>query len=88
MRVSLLASAEFAVPTLEALIARGHELAIGTQPARPAGRGRAPRPTPVALRAVELGLPAHELEDVNAPEGLAWLVGTHPDLVAVVAYGQ
>jgi methionyl-tRNA formyltransferase len=88
MRVTLLASAEFAVPTLEALIAGGHEPAIGTQPARPAGRGRAARATPLARRAGELGLSAHELEDINAPDGLAWLVGTQPDLVIVVAFGQ
>ncbi|MBM3985144.1 MAG: methionyl-tRNA formyltransferase, partial [Planctomycetes bacterium] len=36
MRVTLLASAEFALPTLEALLASGHEVALGTQPARPA----------------------------------------------------
>jgi methionyl-tRNA formyltransferase len=88
MRVTLLASAEFGTPTLEALIAAGHEVAVGTQPARPAGRGRTPRPTAVARRAGELGLPAQELPDVNAPDGLAWLVGTHPDLVVVVAFGQ
>lgn len=88
MRVTLLASAEFAIPTLEALLASGHEVALGTQPARPAGRGRALRPTPVAARATELGLPAQELPDVNAPAGLDWLRGTAPDLVAVVAFGQ
>jgi methionyl-tRNA formyltransferase len=88
MRVTLLASAEFALPTLEALLASGHEVALGTQPARPAGRGQVLRPTPVAARAAELGLAAQELEDVNAPAGLDWLRTTHPDLVAVVAFGQ
>jgi methionyl-tRNA formyltransferase len=88
MRVTLLASAEFAGPTLEALIAGGHEVAVGTQPARKAGRGRAPRPTPIGRQAANLGLPARELEDVNAPEGLDWLVSTNPDLVVVVAFGQ
>ena len=48
MRVTLLASAEFAVPVLEALISSGHEAALGTQPARPAGRGRRQAPTPAA----------------------------------------
>ncbi len=88
MRVTLLASAEFALPTLEALLASGHEVALGTQPARPAGRGQQLRPTPVAARAAELGLAAQELEDVNAPAGLDWLRTTNPDLVAVVAFGQ
>jgi methionyl-tRNA formyltransferase len=88
MRVTLLAAAEFAIPTLEALVASGHEVALGTQPARPAGRGRQTRATPVAARSTELGLPAQELEDVNSPAGLDWLRLTHPDLVAVVAFGQ
>jgi methionyl-tRNA formyltransferase len=88
MRVTLLASAEFALPTLDALVAGGHELAVGTQPTRPAGRGRQPRPTPVASHAAGYGLPARELDDVNAPEGLAWLTASQPDLIAVVAFGQ
>ncbi len=88
MRVTLLASAEFAVPVLEALVSSGHEVALGTQPARPAGRGRRAASTPVALCAAEFGLAAEELDDVNAPEGLAWLTTTQPDLLAVVAFGQ
>jgi len=88
MRVTLLASADFAIPVLEALVASGHEVALGSQPARPAGRGQKSRATPVAARAAELGLPAHELADVNSPEGLDWLRTTAPDLVAVVAFGQ
>lgn len=88
MKVTLLASADFAVPTLRVLLERGHELCLGTQPARPAGRGRNLRPTPVALASAELGLEAHELDDVNSPAGLEWLTSTTPDLVAVVAFGQ
>lgn len=90
MKVTLLATAEFAVPTLRALLEQGHEVSVGTQPARPAGRGRRLRPTPVAAAAAvaELGLDAVELDDVNDPEGLAWLTETHPDLLVVVAFGQ
>jgi len=88
MRVSLLASAEFALPTLAALLAAGHEVAVGTQPAKPAGRGRELRPTPIGHQAHLLGLPMAELQDVNAPEGLAWLREAQPDLLVVVAFGQ
>jgi len=89
MKVTLLASAAFAVPTLDALIEAGHEVSVGTQPARPAGRGRKrAQPTPMADYCLELGLPAQELPDVNAPEGLAWLTGNQPDLILVVAFGQ
>ena len=88
MRVTLLASAGFARPALDALLAGGHEVSVGTQPARPAGRGRSLRPTEIWSHAEELGLGARELEDVNDPDGLAWLTGTDPDLVVVVAFGQ
>jgi methionyl-tRNA formyltransferase len=89
MRVTLLASAAFAVPTLHALLDAGHELSVGTQPARPAGRKRSvTRPTDVGRVCEELGLPPQELADVNSPEGLSWLSATQPDLVAVVAFGQ
>jgi len=88
MKVTLLATAEFAVPTLHTLLERGHEVSVGTQPARPAGRGRRLRPTPVAMAAAELGLDAVELDDVNSLDGLSWLTETQPDLLAVVAFGQ
>ena len=88
MRVTLLASAAFACPSLDALLSEGHEVALGTQPARPAGRGREPRVTDVAAHAEALGLEAAELQDINDPAGLAWLTGTHPDLMVVVAFGQ
>jgi len=88
MRVTLLASAEFAVPTLEELIGSGHEVVLGSQPARPAGRGRRPRPTPAAERAAALGLPAQELADINDRSGLDWLSASQPDVVVVVAFGQ
>jgi len=88
MRIALLASAEFALPTLGALLSGGHEVVVGTQPARPAGRGRQPQSTPVALRAAGLGAGSTELEDINAPEGLHFLSEARPDLIVVVAFGQ
>jgi methionyl-tRNA formyltransferase len=88
MKVTLLASAGFALPVLDALLAGGHEVSVGTQPARPAGRGRGLRPTPIAARCAELGAPAEELADCNAPAALEWLRLAHPDILVVVAFGQ
>ena len=52
MRIIFMGSPDFAVPTLDALVEAGHELAaVYTQPPRPAGRGKEERPTPVAVRA-------------------------------------
>ena len=48
---------DFAVPTLDALIAAGHEVvAVYSQPPRPAGRGKALRPSPVQQRAEAAGI--------------------------------
>jgi methionyl-tRNA formyltransferase len=88
MRVTLLGSAAFAIPTLDALVEGGHEVVIGTQPARKAGRGRKLTPTQVALRAAELGVDARELPDVNDRDALDWLSASQPDLIVVVAFGQ
>ena len=88
MKVAYLSSAEFGIPTLDALVRGGHEIVVGTMPARPAGRGRSLRATPVAMHAAQLGIPAMELEDVNAPEGLAWLREVDPDVTVVVAFAQ
>jgi methionyl-tRNA formyltransferase len=58
MRLAFMGSPDFAVPTLRALHAAGHEIAtVYCQPARPAGRGQAVRRCPVHVVADEIGLP-------------------------------
>jgi methionyl-tRNA formyltransferase len=57
MRVVFFGSPAFALPSLEALHAAGHEVAlVVTQPDRPAGRGLKPTPPPVAAYARQKGL--------------------------------
>ncbi|MEA3052476.1 MAG: methionyl-tRNA formyltransferase [Sphingomonadales bacterium] len=57
MRIAFMGTPDFAVPTLEALIAAGHDVAAAySQPPRPAGRGKAPRPSPVQRRAEAAGI--------------------------------
>jgi len=78
----------FAVPTLEALHHKGHEiLAVFAQPDRPAGRGRSIAFSPVKQKAMELGLPVLQpatLKDTNTDKHLSTL---KPDALVVVAYG-
>ena len=48
LRLAFMGSPEFAVPTLEALLAAGHDVAcVYSQPPRPAGRGKQLRKTAV-----------------------------------------
>ena len=57
MRIVLMGSPDFAVPSLDAVVAAGHEIvAAYCQPPRPAGRGKADRKTAVHARAEQLGI--------------------------------
>ena len=81
-------SPEFAVPTLDALVAAGHEVvAAYTQPPRPAGRGKGERATAVEVRARALGIEVRSprtLRDEGEQQRFAALGA---DIAVVAAYG-
>lgn len=80
---------EPAVPTLEAILAAGHEVPlVVTQPDRPAGRSKSLRPPPVKTLALASGLPVLQPETVRTPEFLGAIAAAAPDAIAVVAYGR
>ena len=57
MKLVFMGTPEFAVVTLKALVAAGHEIAaVYSQPPRPAGRGQNLRPSPVHEFAVSKGI--------------------------------
>ncbi len=79
---------DFAVPALEALLDSGHRVvAVYTQPDRPAGRGRKPRPSPVKQRALEAGLTVQQPDTLRDPAEQERLAALKPDVMVVVAYG-
>ncbi len=85
MKILLMGTPEFAVPTLDALLASSHELiGVVTQPDAPAGRGRKLRPPPVKQRAVEAGVAVYQ---PPRPVRELW-PALSPDLIVVVAYGH
>ena len=89
LRLIFMGSPEFALPSLEAVIAVGHELSlVVSQPDRPAGRRRLPTPPPVAERASRAGLPLYQPSRLRQPDDLRPLVEARPDLIVVVAYGM
>jgi methionyl-tRNA formyltransferase len=78
---------EFAVPSLEALVAAGHELAaVYCQPPRPAGRGHRPQPSPVQARAERLGLEVRTPVRLDAAAA-AEFAALSLDAAVVAAYG-
>jgi methionyl-tRNA formyltransferase len=88
MRIAFMGTPDFAVPTLEALIGAGHEVvAVYSQPARPAGRGKSLRPSPVQARAEAAGIEVRTpltLRDAEAQEAFRAL---DLDVAVVAAYG-
>jgi methionyl-tRNA formyltransferase len=83
-------SGAFGLPTLEALARRHAIRAVVTQPDRPAGRGGAVTPTPVAAWAKEhLGsVPLLKPERVNTEEMVAAIRGAPAAAWVVIAFGQ
>lgn len=89
MRLIFFGTPEFAVPSLEALVAAGYPpLLAVSQPSRPAGRGKALKEPPVAECARRLGIPLVQIEDVRDEDFLRRLEELAPDLAVVVAFGQ
>lgn len=89
MRVVFMGTPAFAVPTLDALVAAGHEvLAVVSQPDRPSGRGRHVQSPPTVERARALGIPVKQPRAVRTGAFPAWIAGLEADVGVVVAYGR
>lgn len=88
MRLIFMGSPAFAVPTLDALVEAGHEIAaVYCQPPRPAQRGKRPQPTAVQQRAEALGLPVRSPERLKSPEEQEAFAALKSDAAVVAAYG-
>ncbi len=90
MRILFWGTPAYAVPSLEALAAAGHELVgVVSQPDRRRGRGSALLPSAVKARALELGLPVFTPERIRRDPGCqAQLEALGADCSVVVAFGQ
>ena len=90
LRLVFCGTPQFAVPTLEVLIAAGHELAlVVTQPDRPVGRKQVLTAPPVKQSALAHGLEITQPEKIkNNAEFRARLDAIRPDAIVVVAYGR
>lgn len=89
MRVVLMGTPEFAVPSLRMLADEGHEIAaVVCQPDRPRGRGGRVSACPAKMEALKMGLRALSFERIRDPEGVAALRELKPDVLVTAAYGQ
>lgn len=80
---------DFAVPTLQALVAAGHDvLCAYTQPPRPGGRrGKEVTPTPVHRAAEALGIAVRHPASLKGAEEQAAFAALGADVAVVAAYG-
>jgi methionyl-tRNA formyltransferase len=89
MSIIFVATPAFAVPSLERLVADGHQIsAVVTRPDRPAGRRRNLQASPVKLAAGRLAIPVLQPESLRDPGAIAELQALAPTSIVVVAYGQ
>lgn len=88
MRVVFMGTPEFAVPTLEALIAHHEVIAVVTQPDKPKGRGKAMACPPVKETAMAHDIPVYQPVRVREESFVGTLRELQPDVIVVVAFGQ
>lgn len=87
MRVVFAGTPEFAVPSLRALAAAGHEIVgVITREDAPLGRKRVLTPSPVASAADELGLPVLKANRLGE-DATEWARSLGADLGVIVAFG-
>ena len=90
MRLVFCGTPQFAVPTLEALLAAGHDVSLVlSQPDKPVGRNGEIHPTPVKRAALAHGIAVTQPDKLKHNESLRETL-THlgPDAIIVVAYGR
>lgn len=88
MRIIFMGTPDFAVPSLDALAAAGHEIvAVYSQPPRRAGRGKSLTPSPVQARAEASGFDVKTPVSLRDPAVQAEFAALTADIAVVAAYG-
>lgn len=89
MRILFMGTPDFAVPSLEALLAAGHTV-VGafTQPDKPKNRGMKLQAPPVKVCALAHDVPVFQPTKLRDGTALAQIQALAPDLIVVAAYGR
>lgn len=88
LRLAFMGSPDFAVPTLEAIVAAGHDVAcVYSQPPRPAGRGKQLTRTPIHETADRHGFKVRTPTNFKSAEDREAFAALKLDVAVVVAYG-
>jgi len=89
MKIVFFGTAEFAIPSLRALIASTHKVAaVVTQPDRARGRSLKVSASAVKALAAACGIPVYQPEDASSAGSIEYLKALSADLFVVIAFGQ
>ncbi|MBQ5808559.1 MAG: methionyl-tRNA formyltransferase, partial [Clostridia bacterium] len=89
MRIVFMGTPDFAVPSLLALHAAGHDIvACITKEDAPKGRKMVLTPPPVKVAATELNIPVYQPKTLRDQAFADLLAELDPELIAVVAFGK
>ncbi|NWF68927.1 MAG: methionyl-tRNA formyltransferase [Chloroflexi bacterium] len=86
--VVFMGTPEFAVPTLQALMAHHQVIGVVTQPDRPAGRGNQIHESPIKQVALAAGIAVFQPEKLRKKEAQDTLRLWQADVFVVAAFGQ
>ncbi len=87
LQIVFMGSPNFAVPALEKLSASTHVIkSVVSNPDKRRGRGGMPVPTDVKKKAIEIGLPVIDAEDLHSAKLHQQLIELKPDLIVIVAF--
>lgn len=88
MKLAFFGTPEFAVPSLEAVLAASDVVAVVTRPDKPRGRGLHVVPPPVAVAATQYALEVLQPASVRDPDFLRRLRELRPEVIVAVAFGR
>ena len=89
MKLIFMGTPDFAVPSLERLIADGHEVSlVVTQPDKPVGRKQILTPPAVKVCALAHNIEVYQPNSMRTEESRARLAEENADAIIVVAYGK
>lgn len=89
MRIVFMGTPDFAVPSLNALLASAHEVVgVYTQPDKKQGRKQLLTPPPIKTLALAQGIPVYQPSTLRDEAAQAELAALRPDLIIAIAYGK
>ena len=89
MKILFMGTPDFAVPSLEGLIAAGHEICgVFTQPDKPKNRGMKLQAPPVKVCAQAHKIPVYQPVKLRDGTALSLIQELAPELIVVAAYGR